>query len=69
MTRTTMNIRNLDAAAARFIRVQCAERGITQAEYLERLVRLHEATVANGASGPGKRLLVQCGLEAVGEVS
>lgn len=44
----TVFVRNLPPDAARWMRVQCAERQLTYGEYVHRLVRLHQLLVNLG---------------------
>lgn len=63
MQTTTLNIRNIDAAAAQAIKQAAAARGMTLAEYIAALSALHEAMRARADAGDND---VQAELTALG---
>ena len=62
---TNLFVRNLDPATKDFMERASRARGITYAEYLKRLVELHEMSMERGEAYGNGAMLRAAGLEPV----
>lgn len=63
--RRAYSIRGLELGVIERLRVGARARGITQGEYVARLVKLHQEALERGESYGNGAMLRECGLEPV----